>query len=87
LTLQTSCFKLVLGVQQAPLGTGRPAFCGDGAAKAMAAKRTTAAKVDFIFADLVVLIDYGSEIEELLVITVKTEPAVNEVKECERLLD
>ena len=26
LTLQTSCFKLVLATQQVPLGTGRPAF-------------------------------------------------------------
>jgi hypothetical protein len=74
-------------VQQAPLGTGRPAFWGDGAAKAMEAKRATAARVNFMIADLVVLMDYRSEIRELLVMIVKTEPAVDEVKECERLLD
>jgi hypothetical protein len=55
LTLQTSCFKLALGAQQLPLGTGRPAFWGEGAAKAMEAKKATAAMVNFMVADLVVV--------------------------------
>lgn len=50
----------------------------------MEAKKATAAWVNFMFADLVVWVDYGSEeIEELLAMTVKTEPAVKEAKERE----
>lgn len=51
LTLHTSCFKLVLATQQAPLGTGRPAFCGLGAAIAKVARERTAAIVNFILPD------------------------------------
>lgn len=50
LTLQTSCFKLALGAQQLPVGTGRPAFWGAGAAKAMEAKRAAAARMNFMIA-------------------------------------
>jgi hypothetical protein len=44
LTVQTSCFKLVLAMQQAPLATGRPLFWGWGAAMAVTAKRARVAK-------------------------------------------
>jgi hypothetical protein len=53
LTLQTSCFKLVLGVQHAPLGTGRLAFCAAGIAKAKDARERAMARVNFMVADLV----------------------------------
>jgi hypothetical protein len=60
LTLQTSCFKLVLGVQHLPLGTGRPAFWGDGAAKARDARERATARVNFMIAVVVevVVVDY-----------------------------
>jgi hypothetical protein len=48
LTLHTSCFKLVFAVQQAPLGTGRPAFWGLGAAT-----ERKKARVNCIFAVLI----------------------------------
>jgi len=53
LTLQTSCLSEVLGVQHAPLGTGRLSFWGLGAA---AARATMAKKerVNFMLARLVV---------------------------------
>lgn len=52
LTLHTSCFKLVLATQQEPVGTGRPAFCGLGAARAKVARERIAVIVNFIFASV-----------------------------------
>jgi hypothetical protein len=89
LTLQTSCFKLLLGAQQLPVGTGRPAFWGEGAAKAMEVRRAMAPSVTFMIANLVVemvvLMGCGPDqmIDKLLEMIVGTEPAEEEVKRCE----
>jgi hypothetical protein len=64
LTLHTSCFKLALGAQQAPLGTGRPAFWGMGVAKAMVARETAMARVNFILANGLVVV--GLRLEKVL---------------------
>jgi hypothetical protein len=48
LTLQTSCFKLVLATQHWPLGTGRPAFWGVGVAMAKTARERMVAMVNCI---------------------------------------
>jgi hypothetical protein len=52
-TLQTSCFKLVFGVQHAPFGTGRPAFWGCGVAYAIDARESIRERENFISSEVI----------------------------------